>query len=136
VLKEETPSIPPETLPALATYTLELLGRMAACVGITPRLGALGLEVGVSAMIESPETSICKAPPGLFGVLVLMAICRNGRGLHRTPGNPVLRAGNDYGTIDLATRHHQQGGKHHGRQSAHTSKTHQHPKGKVLVTRF
>ncbi len=63
-------------------------------------------------------------------------ICRNGRGLHRTPGNSVLRAGNDHGTVDLATRHHQQGGNHHGRQSAHTSKTHQHPKGKVLVTRF
>src|SRR5208282_6019349 len=62
-------------------------------------------------------------------------ICRDGRRLDRTPGNSVLRARNDHGTVDLATRDHQQRGKHQGRQSAHTSKTHQHPKGKVLVTR-
>ena len=41
--KDETTSSPLEsTLPALATNTLESLGKMAACVGLLPRLGAEG----------------------------------------------------------------------------------------------
>src|SRR6266851_7054021 len=56
------------------------------------------------------------------------------RCLHRAPGNSTAcRAGNDHGTIDLAARQAQQGGNHHGRQSAHASKTHRHPKRKVWL---
>src|SRR5208283_602621 len=52
------------TLPALATKTRELLGRAAACVGLTPMFA--------SPMLLSPETSICRAVPGFESTLVLM----------------------------------------------------------------
>ena len=50
-------------LPALATKTRALLGTAAACVGFTPMLAV--------PMLESPETSIWSAVPGLNGALVL-----------------------------------------------------------------
>src|SRR5208282_906918 len=62
---DETTSIPPlSRLPALGTKTRELLGRIARCVGLSPRLGSAGSEVGVSPIMVSPATSICIAPPG------------------------------------------------------------------------
>ena len=61
-----TTSVPPlHTLaPALATKTRELLGRMAACVGLIPMLA--------TPMLESPETSIWSAAPGLNATFALM----------------------------------------------------------------
>src|ERR1700691_497970 len=42
-VKDETTSLPPgSTVPALATNTLESLGRMAECVGLMPKLGFEG----------------------------------------------------------------------------------------------
>src|SRR5579862_1774201 len=52
---------PGTRLPALATKTRELLGRIAACVGVTPMFSA--------PMSVSPETSICIAVPGFPGAL-------------------------------------------------------------------
>src|SRR2546423_620635 len=67
--KTETVSTPPKALPALATNSRLLLDSMAACVGLSPNFGS---EFEVSAMMESPATSICMAPPGLFGAFKLM----------------------------------------------------------------
>src|ERR1700756_4483736 len=55
---------PLTTLPALATKTRELFGRMAAWVGLIPML--------VVPMLLSPATSICNAVPGLGATLVLI----------------------------------------------------------------
>ncbi len=111
----------------------ELFGRWPHVLE-PPRLGAASDEVEVSPMMESPDTSICMAPPG-----VIRHVSADGKdrveigGSRRriAPGSQELPCGtrNDHRTVDLAARHPQQGGKHHGRQSAHTSKTHRHPKG-------
>src|ERR1035438_7849165 len=55
---------PGNRVPALATKTRELLGRMAAWLGLTPMVA--------SPMLESPEASIWSAVPGLKGTLALM----------------------------------------------------------------
>jgi hypothetical protein len=70
---EAMASTPPgNTLAAAATKSLELFGEMAMCVGLKPLFGALAVEVEVSPIRESPDTSICIAPPALLGMLVLM----------------------------------------------------------------
>lgn len=72
-LNEAIASTPPgNTLAAAATNSLDLLGEIAICVGLKPLFGALAVEVEVSPMRESPDTSICIAPPALLGMLVLM----------------------------------------------------------------
>src|ERR1700681_2512884 len=60
-----TSESPLNMVPALATNTRELFGRMTACVGLTPTLA--------SPMLLSPDTSICRAVPWLNGTLALMA---------------------------------------------------------------
>jgi hypothetical protein len=74
-LNEAIASTPPgNMLAAAATYSLDLLGEMAMWVGLKPLLGALAVDVDVSPIRESPETSICIAPPALLGMFVLMPI--------------------------------------------------------------
>src|SRR5215468_11546357 len=51
-------------LPALATKTLELFGRIAAWVGLIPILAC--------PILLSPETSICSAVPGFGATLLLI----------------------------------------------------------------
>src|SRR3954453_16363846 len=59
-----TSALPFTILPALATKIRELLGRMAALVGLAPRFA--------TPILLSPETSICTALPGLGATLLLI----------------------------------------------------------------